>query len=223
MTREQRRLEALWPSIRASLPSPPAMVVELGCGRLGGFVPALQDSGYSALGIDPVAPEGDSYRHVEFECSELPVEVDAVVACMSLHHVGDPAQVVDKIADALVPRGVVVVMEWDWESFDEATARWCFERLAEPDDDGWLPHHRAEWSGSAQSWEDYLTGWAMQHGLHSAPGLVRELDERFQRITFERGPYFFSELAHASEADELEAIDAGKIRANRIDYVGRLD
>jgi SAM-dependent methyltransferase len=213
----------LWPRIRSNLPPPPATVVELGCGRVGGFVPALQDGGYKALGIDPVAPEGDRYRHVEFERSDLPAEVDGVVACTSLHHVVDPAQVLDKIAGALVPGGVVVVVEWDWESFDEATARWCFERLAESDGDGWLHHHRAEWSGSAESWDEHLRGWATQHGLHSAPGLVRGLDERFRRVACERGAYFFTELAQTSEADELEAIEAGEIRATRIDYVGRLD
>jgi hypothetical protein len=59
--------------------------------------------------------------------------------------------------------------------------------------------------------------------LHSAPRLVRRLDERFRRVTCERGAYFFTELAQTSEADELEAIEAGEIRATRIDYVGRLD
>jgi hypothetical protein len=29
----------------------------------------------------------------------------------------------------LVPGGVLVVVEWAWERFDEATARWCFARL----------------------------------------------------------------------------------------------
>jgi SAM-dependent methyltransferase len=220
---EQRRLATLWPRIRSNLPPPPATVVELGCGRLGGFVPALLGSGYNALGIDPVAPEGVSYQPVEFERCDLPVELDAIVACVSLHHVGHPDQVLDKIAEVLAPRGTLVVMEWDWESFDEATARWCFERLAEPDGHGWLRHQHDEWSGSGQPWEEYLRGWATQHGLHSAPRLVQELDARFRRVVCERGPYFFPELAETSEADELEAINAGEIRATRIDYVGRLD
>ena len=220
--REERRLATLWPNIRSNLPPPPATVVELGCGRLGGFVPALRGGGYNALGIDPAAPEGVSYQQVEFERSDLPVDLDAIVACVSLHHVGDPARVLDRIAGVLVPGGTVVVIEWDWESFDEATARWCFERLAEPDGHGWLRHQRDQWSGSAQPWEEYLRGWATQHGLHSAPRLVRELDARFRRITCDRGPYFFPELAQTTEADELEAINAGEIRATRIDYVGRL-
>jgi hypothetical protein len=35
-----------------------------------------------------------------------------------------------------------------------------------------------------------------------------------------RGPYFFPDLAGTSDADERAAIDAGRIRATRIDYVG---
>ena len=78
-------LETLWPNILESLPTPPAVVVEIGCGRHGGFVPALLQDGYQALGIDPAAPEGDGYRRSEFERSDLPAQVHAVVACTSLH------------------------------------------------------------------------------------------------------------------------------------------
>ena len=68
----QRWLDAIWPTVRSHLPAAPAAVVELGCGSLGGFVPALEREGYDALGIDPDAPEGNGYRRVEFERAELP-------------------------------------------------------------------------------------------------------------------------------------------------------
>jgi SAM-dependent methyltransferase len=213
----------MWPRVRSDLPPPPATIVELGCGRLGGFVPALLDSGYRALGIDPAAPEGSSYRQIEFERSELPTNLNGVVACTSLHHVDDPAEVLDKIAAALAPGGKVVVVEWDWERFDEATARWCFERLADPAADGWLPRHREGWGASNEAWNDYLRGWASHHGIHRGARLLEELDKRFRRVRCDRGPYFFPDLAQTTEADEVEAIGAGEIQANRIDYVGRLD
>jgi hypothetical protein len=54
-------------------------VVEVGCGTLGGFVPALLDVGYRAVGVDPEAPEGSGYRQIEFERYELPQPVDCVV------------------------------------------------------------------------------------------------------------------------------------------------
>jgi SAM-dependent methyltransferase len=219
----QQWLETAWSTVRSHLPAPPAVVVELGCGSAGGLVPALLADGYEAIGIDPEAPDGPSYRRVEFERCELPSEVDAVVASVSLHHVGDPGEVLDRIAGALQPGGTVVVLEWDWESFDEASARWGFERLdlaAEPK--GWLHRGYEHWQASGLPWDDYLRGWAAGHGLHSARALIDGLDARFERVSCERGAYLFLELAQTTEADELDAIAAGRIRALRVDWVGRL-
>jgi SAM-dependent methyltransferase len=216
-------LSSIWPTIRGFLPPSPALVAELGCGTHGGLVPSLNDAGYTALGIDPAAPAGPGYQRAEFERADLPRELDAVVACTSLHHVADPALVLDTVAEHLPPDGIVVVVEWDWERFDEATARWCFERLGPSSSDhGWLDHRRAGWLDSGARWEDYLRGWASEHGLHSATTILRELDRRFERTHCSRGPYLFADLADASEQDELRAISTGQIKAMRIDYVGRL-
>jgi SAM-dependent methyltransferase len=221
VTAEQQWLAALWPKVRSCLPPSPATIVEVGCGRLGGFVPRLRNSGYEAVGIDPAAPEGEAYLKIEFERSDLPRQLDAVVACTSLHHVADPNEVLDKIANALVPAGLMIVVEWDWETFDEATAQWCFERLEPSETQSWLHRRHDDWTASGRAWEHYFRGWADQHGLHSARRVLLDLNRHFQRLTCDRAPYFFPELFETSEADELEAINAGEIRAGRIDYVGR--
>lgn len=226
MDTRQLWFEALLPNVVGALPPPPAVVVEIGCGRQGGFVPALLQDGYQAVGIDPAAPDADSYRRSDFERTGLPAEVDAIVACTSLHHVAIPAAVVDRMADALAPGGVAVVVEWDWESFDRSTAEWCFARLG-PDDPpaedhgGWLHHARERWIESQQPWEGYLRSWADREGIHSSAALIGELDRRFKRESFSRGAYFFPDLVDTSEADELAAIAEGRIQATRIDYVGR--
>jgi SAM-dependent methyltransferase len=217
---EDRWLAAQWPKIRPYLPAPPAHVLEIGCGSLGGFVPALQRCGYRALGIDPVAPEGESYCRLEVERVELPAEADAVVTCTALHHVAEPGLVLDKVARVLAPGGVMIVVEWDWESFDEATAQWCFERLGESD--GWLHHRRLEWLNSGQPWQGYLETWAHEHGIHTGSAVLGELERRFLRRLCRRGAYFFPDLADTTETDELNAINSGDIQATRIDYVGTL-
>jgi SAM-dependent methyltransferase len=213
-------LTTMWPSVRSWLPPPPATVVELGCGSLGGFVPALAADGYDAVGIDPAAPEGPEYRQAEFERAELPPQPDAVVASLSLHHVAEPGAVLDKVAGALGAGGIVIVVEWNWEAFDERTARWCLQRQVQPD--GWMRRRLDAWADSGEAWEPAFRGWAVEHGLNSAGTLVAELDRRFERVLHRTGPYMFAELAGTSVSDEQRAIDAGEIQPMRIDYVGRL-
>jgi SAM-dependent methyltransferase len=207
VTAAERWLEATWPVVRRALPDPPAAVVDLGCGSLGGFVPMLRADGYDALGVDPNAPDEASYQRAEFERADLPPALDAVVASTSLHHVADPAEVIDRIAAAIRPGGVAVVLEWASERFDEPTARWCFERLGT--EEGWLHELRDE--GDA---------WFEREGLHRGDLLVRLLDERLERRLLAYGPYFFPDLVDTTEADEQAAIDADQIQASRIDYVG---
>ena len=222
MTPGARWLATLWPLVRARLPTPPARVVELGCGPHGGFVPMLLADGYDAVGIDPEAPEQPHYERIEFEHAELPSRVDAVVACTSLHHVADPADVIDRIARTLTSGGMVVIVEWAWESFDEETAAWCFERLRADGEPGWLHRRRDEWLASGRDWPSYLRDWAERDGVHPSELLLRLLDERFERRQLTRAPYLFADLAGTTAADEQAAIDAGLIQPTRIDYVGTL-
>jgi SAM-dependent methyltransferase len=160
MTPGERWLTATWPVVRACLPAAPARVVEVGCGPLGGFVPMLRANRYDAVGIDPRAPDDAHYRRIEFEHAELPRQVDAVVASTSLHHVADPAQVIDRITNTLKSGGTLVVVEWGWERFDQHTAEWCFERLRPNDEAGWLHRRRDEWLASSHAWPSYVRGWA---------------------------------------------------------------
>ena len=222
MTPDERWLEAVWPLVRGQLPAPPARVLEIGCGQLGGFVPRLRASGYDAAGIDPEAPEQPGYRRIEFEHYDAAGPVDAIVACTSLHHVGDLGQVLDRAHGALAPGGVMAVVEWARERFDEATARWCFGRLP-PDggEPGWLADLRSQWHASGGSWDACLRTWARAKGLHSGQEMLRELQGRFACDALSYGPYFFADLGGISEADERAAIDAGRIRATRIEYHGR--
>ncbi len=223
VTPDERWLAAMWPFIQAQMPSAPARVVEIGCGPLGGFVPALLRDGYHAVGVDPEAPDGPGYRRIEFEEYDLPEPVDAVVACTSLHHVADLGEVLDRVAAALPPGGTLVVVEWAWERFDEATARWCLARLGAPPpgtEPGWLHRRRDEWAASGLPWEGFCRAWAAEEGLHTGQDVLRELDARFDRRLCAFGPYFFADLTDTSEADEQAAIDAGDIQPTGIRYAG---
>ncbi len=218
-------LAETWTFVAAALPLAPAEVLEIGCGPLGGFVPELRRSGYAAMGVDPEAPDSDGYERCGFEDYRLEYPLDAVIACTSLHHVADLGAVLDKMAAALVPGGRAVVIEWARELFDEATARWCFARLA-PDhpgvEPGWLHRQRDEYAASSKSWEAHCGDWAAAAGLHRGEDVVAGLDARFDRVSCTQGPYFWCDLAGTSVADEQFAIDTGQIRATAVRYTGVL-
>lgn len=225
MTSDRRWLDAVWPFVRSELPAVGSRVVEIGCGHLGGFVPALIRQGYDAVGIDPEAPNAPCYQRIEFERYRLAQPVDAIVASTSLHHVIDLDEVLDRVVESLVPGGGLVVVEWAWERFDETTARWCFSRLgSEPagSEHGWLYKHLSAWSASDLSWEAYFHRWAKDEGLHTGQQILQAIDTRFdsQKCTFE--PYFFPDLIDTSEADEQRAINAAQIQGTGIHYAARL-
>ncbi|HEX2772767.1 MAG TPA: class I SAM-dependent methyltransferase [Micromonosporaceae bacterium] len=224
MTGEQAWLDAMWPFVRTHLPIAPASVLEIGCGPLGGFVPELRNAGYQAVGVDPEAPDAPPFHRFEFERYAAAEQVDAVVASLSLHHVADPAVVLDQVVDALRPGGTVVVIEWARERFDESTARWCFARLPQPpagEDGGWLARRRVEWAASGQSWDTFREAWARRESMHTGREVLDALDRRFQRQSLAVGPYFFPDLTGTTAADEQAAIDAGTIQATCLRYVGR--
>jgi SAM-dependent methyltransferase len=220
-TPDERWLASTWPFVREHLPPSPAEVLEIGCGPLGGFVPVLRSHGYNAVGIDPQAPDGSDYHRTEFQHHEMTRPVDAIVACTSLHHVADLLDIVDRIAAAVRPTGVLIVVEWARERFDEKTARWCFARLAAAGDPGWMCRHRDEWGASGRSWDSYCATWVRNERLHTGQDIMRALQTRFDTLLLTAGPYFFPDLNGVTDADEQLAIDTEQIQANGIRWVGK--
>lgn len=223
----QRRqwLDAVWPFIATHLPGSVGSALEIGCGPAGGFVPAMRRRGWLAEGIDPEAPDALGYHRLPFEQYRPADPVDVVIACTSLHHVDDLDEVMYWVATALRPAGVIVVVEFDWERFDEHTAQWCFDRLPAPEpgvEPGWLARHRSDWAESGGSWRDHCTRWAASERLHTGASMLAALDARFVRRTVDAGlPYFFTDLAGTTAADEQSAIDAGRISGAGMRYVGQ--
>jgi hypothetical protein len=64
-------------------------------------------------------------------------------------------------------------------------------------------------------------GWSAWLRRGNAAAAYR-VHKHLQREHLARGPYFFPDLARATESDERAAIEGGQIRATRVDYVGTL-
>jgi hypothetical protein len=78
----------------------------------------------------------------------------------------------------------VVVVEWAWERFDEATARWCFARLGPLDpasEPACLHRRREDLAATGQPWDTCCWAWATQEALHIGQAIMPALDSRFDR------------------------------------------
>jgi SAM-dependent methyltransferase len=191
---------------REHLPEPPARVLEIGCGQ-GELTTALAVAGYDALGIDPLAPQGDRFRRVLLEDLDPEEDrFDAVVASHALHHVRDLDLALDHVLALLEPTGVLVLDEQGWDLVDEPTLDWLWNQrraLA------------AAGHGSApDSLQAMREEWEAEHlGLHGFETMRSELAERFEERTFEQGPILHRLLGGvATEVLEQALIDAGAIR-----------
>ncbi len=63
--------------------------------------------------------------------------------------------------------------------------------------------------------------WASEEGLHSSGQILEEIGRRFAQRSFSWWPYLYPGLDDdTSKADELAAIEAGKINATSFCYAG---
>ena len=214
-----RRLETLYEFVLSHLPSAPAGILEVGCGR-GELALALSDAGYAVTAIDPEAPEGPIFSRTRLENlateARFDAQFDAVVASVSLHHVDDLAAAFDAIERVLRPGGLLVVEEFAKERFTGATARWYYHQ-----------RRALEAVGIAEAplpddFDAWLREWEREHAdIHPLTDLRRELDARFAPRHCGWGPYLFDYgLRDALEPLERELIEAGAIDATGFRFVG---
>jgi SAM-dependent methyltransferase len=135
MRGEMRKFGAPMPAtdliafVRATLPPPPARVLEVGAGD-GSLAAVLTDAGYDVVAIDP-ASEVDAVRRVALhDLDEDPF--DAAVAVVSLHHVEPLDESLERLAALVRPSGTLVIDEVDFERLDERAARWWLDRSGHP-------------------------------------------------------------------------------------------
>jgi len=186
------------------LPGPPARVLEVGCGA-GELARTLAERGYDVLAIDPEAPDGPIFRRTRLEELEDSGVFDAVVAAYSLHHMHDLDEALGRIAALLRPDGTLVLVEFGWDLFDAAAARWY-----------------AEQRGDGRPVEAVLADWREEHaGLHGFDLMRHALETRFAERSLERVPFLYGQLEREElEPAERAAIERGELPALGFTYVG---
>jgi SAM-dependent methyltransferase len=191
----------------AHLPSPPARVLDVGCGD-GALTRELIADGYDARGIDPRAPEGPAFERATLEDLRVERPYDAAIAVVSLHHVHDLARAIERLADAVAPDAVLIVDEFDRDRLDPPTT-------------AWLGHQRqalaAVGLGHAH---DHSTADGLDHILPWET-VRAALAERFEERSVERVEYLYRYETHlALQPLERAMIEAGAISPTGVRYVG---
>jgi hypothetical protein len=188
------------------LPPPPGRILEIGCGKDGGLVDLLTAAGYDALGVDPEAPDGASYRRVRFE--DVDGTYDAVVAGRVLHHVNPLDEGIAKLA-SLAP--LLLVDEFAPERIDAGARDWYEAQ-----------RRMLVAAGASPPGPPDLGAWAARHpDLHQPETLLGALRAHYDERVLEWIPYLHRWLAGpSSEALETTLVDAGAIPAVGYRFAG---
>ncbi|ALG10565.1 class I SAM-dependent methyltransferase [Kibdelosporangium phytohabitans] len=120
--------------LKPLLPSPPARVLEAGCGR-GALAKALADLGYTVTGVDRNAEMAAAARQrgvavIEADIRAVSGEYDVVLFTRSLHHAEDLDDILAHTATLLAPGGQIVIEEFAWEKVDRAAAHFLYDNRA---------------------------------------------------------------------------------------------
>jgi SAM-dependent methyltransferase len=174
--------------VRATLPPPPARVLEVGAGS-GDVAAALREAGYEVVAIDPAAGGGPGVEPVALaDVDAADASFDAAVAVVSLHHVEPLGPSCARLAEVVRPGGVLVVDEFDIGRFDERAARWQMTQRAAaglhtPEDPAdWSAGMRAHLHELAAIRDALLPGFALGEPVRGAYLYRWDLDPALQAV-----------------------------------------
>jgi SAM-dependent methyltransferase len=190
--------------VLASLPPPPARVLEVGAGE-GELTRALGRAGYEVVAIDPAASGAGPVRPVALHATdEPPASFEAAVAVVAMHHVRPLAESCARLADLVSPGGRLVLDEFDVARVDERAAVWSLAHLEGHE-------HRQPAEVIAE----------LRHHCHTLDELVAALEPWFQLSEPTRGPYLYR-WARTPElrAQEERLIAAGELPATGARVLG---
>jgi len=193
----------------AHVPSPPARVLEIGCGQ-GALALELAQAGYEVVAIDPAAATPEVRAVALHELDEPAGSFDAAVAVVSLHHVEPLGESCRRLAELVRAGGVLVVDEMDVERFDERAAAWLIEQRGLAGD-----------AGEDDRREPGALVADLRGHLHPLADVRGALEEWFAFGEPVRGPYLYRwELPPNARKEEEQLTAAGRLPAVGARLVG---
>jgi SAM-dependent methyltransferase len=144
-------------------------ILEIGAGD-GELAVALAAAGHELVAIDRERRTTFPVLVTDFESYHSgSTRFDCVVASLALHHLHDLKKTLDKVHSILRRKGIIAIDDYGWERLDDAGAR-------------------RKWG---DSWRRELQEWRAERAdLHRSDDMLRALDQRFTRVTYEDHAYF---------------------------------
>jgi SAM-dependent methyltransferase len=189
---------------RGVLPPPPARILEIGAGN-GELAAALREGGHEVTAIDPAAEDGTGVEATSL--IDATGTYDAAVAVVSLHHVEPLEASCARLAELIVPGGVLAIDELDVGRYDERVTAW------------WLHQRRAAGHEDDHTPESILEG--MRNHIHPLDVVREALAPHFALGEPVRGPYLHRwHLPPGLRESEERLIGAGRLPAVGARMVG---
>jgi SAM-dependent methyltransferase len=210
----------LWRLVAEVLPSPPARVLDIGCGT-DALSLAIAQAGHDVTAIDPdptaielaersahqAGPVRLAYHRSDV-ATYVPDEAgfDVIVTSRTLHHVREPAGALERARRWLRPGGQLVCIDFFHDRFDRRDARWVaqlrglLEATGAYRPDGWLPAdpaaavERIEWEWA----QDHV----VEHDLNSSADIEALLSHEFPTNTRSWHPYLYWDILEALDVPD---------------------
>jgi SAM-dependent methyltransferase len=213
-------------------------VLEVGAGR-GRLAKRLREQGLTVDAIDRSADAvaaasalGNAVTHADLTEYRSDTRYDAIVFCMSAHHVAPLDRGLDRARELLRTGGRLILEEYAVERADEPTARWYEQTRSLAAGIG--VYDPAQADTVLDNLRDPLGSWRRDHTtnadhhFNSGAELLAAVESRFHGVTVARGPYFFRYLTpRLAErcpdprlAERLFALEERLITAGQIQPLG---
>lgn len=217
------------------LPSPPASVLEVGCGR-GALAAELLRRGYAVTGVDPDPEAVRTARMRGVTVIEAPLEeadtgrYDVVLFTRSLHHVEDLDRTLETAVARLNPGGTVVLEEFASEGVTSEAAAFVYDTLAVLAAAGLAEAHGHDGGDPLEQWRHERAHLHPRTAMLEALGRQVEVGEPVPTETLWRmaasrltgpDPVRAREIAHRLAEAEIRRIAAGELPALGFVVAGR--
>lgn len=182
--------------VQGHLSSNDLRILEVGCGS-GDFSLRLMQAGVSLKACDTnkdsvqlCHEKGVPAVHIDF--LEIRNEsFDVILFTRSLHHIHQLREAIEHSNSLLVPRGMLIVEDFDLNMINANTARWYYDTRS-------IVSVCTNNENPTGFVEDPMKAWIDVHEhtppLNTGDEMIKTIRDRFDKVSIERNPYLYRSI-----------------------------